>query len=313
VLVEKSGRGLIMVAGVKTGLLTIDHIAIPVRDLNLNQDFYLNVLGLQYKTTRRNPDGSPRQTYVLAGDNIIGLHLPGVNAGASPSSAPRVGVGVSSERFEQVQQNLRAAHYTFKGPVEHPEEAPLAFSIYFDDPDGNHLEFCIRREEPLYECISHTVFETRQLDKAIAFYTEALGGGVAQRCGDETMISVQTGQMIGLAPVAELSERSKKHGRGCHMAMDVTHEDFDTMVAFVERYGGRNQGDTRAEDGLRPEGERSIYFFDPDHNRLQITAHAPNQPEEMLPDEEKWRRIKASRKEKGRGLSRWESGGKKLI
>ena len=74
-----------MAAEVKNGVLTIDHIAIPVRDLDPNQDFYINVLGLKYKTTRRNPDGSPRQTYVLAGDNIIGLHLPGINAGASPA------------------------------------------------------------------------------------------------------------------------------------------------------------------------------------------------------------------------------------
>ena len=54
-------------------------------------------------------------------------------------------------------------------------------------------------------------------------------------------------------------------------------------------------------------------FFDLDNNRLQITAHASNQPEELLSDPEKWRRIIANRTEHGRGLSRWESGGKKLL
>jgi len=53
-----------MVAEVRNGVQTIDHIAIPVRDLQCNQDFYVDVLGLKYKTTRRNADGSPRQTYV---------------------------------------------------------------------------------------------------------------------------------------------------------------------------------------------------------------------------------------------------------
>lgn len=302
-----------MVAEIRFGVQTLDHIAIPVRDLERNQNFYLNVLGLKYKTTRKNPDGSPRQTYVLAGENIIGLHLPGISAGPSTSSAPRVGVSASAERFEQVQRNLTAANYPFRGPVEHVQDAPLARSIYFDDPDGNHLEICVRRREPLEECISHVVFETRDLKKAMPFYIEALGTGVRIPCGDETMIPVQNGQMIGLVEVAELSERSKKHGRGCHMAMDVTHEDFDSMVALVERYGGKNQGDNRADDGLRPEGERSVYFFDPDNNRLQITAHASNQPEELLSDEEKWRRIIDNRKQQGRGLSRWESGGKKLV
>jgi catechol 2,3-dioxygenase-like lactoylglutathione lyase family enzyme len=302
-----------MVAEVRYGVETIDHIAIPVRDLAANEAFYLNVLGLKYKTTRRNPDGSPRQTYVLAGDNIIGLHLPGVIAGASSSTAPRIGVSVTCERFEQVERNLKAANRSFTGPVQHHDGDPLAQSIYFDDPDGNHLEFCIRRSEPLSECISHIVFETRELKKSIAFYTEAMGTGVPIGCGNEPMIPVQNGQMIGLVEVVELSERSKKHGRGCHMAMEVRQEDFDSMVALVERHGGRTQGDKRATDGLRPEGERSIYLFDPDNNRLQITAHAPNQKDELLSDEEKWRRIIASRKERGQGLSRWESGGKKIL
>jgi hypothetical protein len=66
-------------------------------------------------------------------------------------------------------------------------------------------------------------------------------------------------------------------------------------------------------DGLGPERERTIYFFDPDHNRLQITAHLADRKDELISDQEKWRRIIASRKEQGRGLSRWESGGKKLL
>src|SRR5918996_5960293 len=108
-----------MVTEIRYGVEAIDHIAIPVRDLAANEAFYLDVLGLKFKTTRRNPDGSPRQTYVLAGKNIIGLHLPGVSAEASSSAAPRVGVGVSRERFEEVQRNLKAVKHSFKGPVEH--------------------------------------------------------------------------------------------------------------------------------------------------------------------------------------------------
>jgi len=302
-----------MAERLKAGVQTIDHIAIPVRDLDLNQDFYLNALGLRFKTRRLNPDGSPRQTYVLAGENIIGLHLPGVNAGVSPSSAPRIGVHVSEERFAEVQKRLRERAHPFSGPAEHSQDSPVVVSIYFDDPDGNHLEFCVRRWALQYECISHTVFETRDLDQAIDFYTQALGTGAPVPCGNEIMLPVGSGQMIGLSRVEELSERTKKHGRGCHMAMDVTQEDYDLIVSLIDKHGGKNQGDPRAEDGLRPEGERSIYFFDPDTNRLQITAHTSDQPEEMLSDEEKWRRIVENRKKQGKGLSRWESGGKKIV
>ena len=302
-----------MVAEIRYGVESIDHIAIPVRDLAVNQAFYIDILGLKFKTTRRNPDGSPRQTYVLAGENIIGLHLPGVNASPSASVAPRIGIGVSPDHFAQVKQNLLRADHSCTGPVEHSTEAPFVRSHYFDDPDGNHLEMCLRRVEPSESCISHTVFETRNMKKALTFYTEVFGTGVPISCANEMMIPAQNGQMIGLVEVAGLSDRSKKHGRGCHMAMNVPQEDFDSMVALVERHGGTSQGDKRADEGLRPEGERSIYLFDPDNNRLQITALAPNHKDELLDDEEKWRRIVAARKEQGKGLTRWESGGKKLL
>ena len=302
-----------MVAEIRYGIKAIDHIAIPVRDLTLNQLFYTDVLGLKLKTLRRNPDGSPHQTYVLAGENIIGLHLPGISAAPSPSAAPRIGIGVSLERFAEIEENLRRAKHVFHGPVVHSADAPLVRSLYFDDPDGNHLEACVRRIEPLRECISHTVFETVDLKKSLTFYSEALGSGVAIACGRETMVTTQSGQMVALLEVEELSDRSKKHGRGCHMALNAPREDFDSMVALIERYGGKTQGDKRADDGLRPQGERSIYFFDLDNNRLQITAHAPNQANELLSDDEKWRRIIANRTEQGRGLSRWESGGKKIL
>lgn len=303
-----------MVPEIKNGVETIDHIAIPVRDLPANQDFYVNVLELKYKTTRKNPDGSPRQTYVLAGENIIGLHLPGVSAEASGSSGPRIGVGIAVDKFDRVKDNLTTANHPFRGPVEHPLDAPFVRSIYVDDLDGNHLEFCVRRRPPAFECISHTVFETRDMNKALTFFSEVLGTGSPVTCGEEWFIPTRNGQMIGLVEVAALSERSKKHGRGCHMAMNVPQEDFDSMVALVERHGGKSQGDKRAEDGLRPEGERSIYLFDPDNNRLQITALSPDhKDDELMSDEEKWRRIIAARKEQGKGLTRWESGGKKLI
>jgi catechol 2,3-dioxygenase-like lactoylglutathione lyase family enzyme len=302
-----------MVAEIRYGIEAIDHIAIPARDLTLNQSFYTDVLGLKFKTLRRNPDGSPRQTYVLAGGNIIGLHLPGVSAAPSPSAAPRIGIGVTPERFVEIEEKLRRDRHAFRGAVDHSADAPLVRSLYFDDPDGNHLEVCVRRIEPLGECISHTVFETVNIKKSLTFYSEALGSGVAIACGSETMVTTQSGQMIGLLEVEELSARSKKHGRGCHMALNVPREDFDSMVALIERYGGKTQGDKRADDGLRPPGERSIYFFDLDNNRLQITAHVPDQRDELLSDDEKWRRIIANRTEQGRGLSRWESGGKKLL
>ncbi len=44
----------------------LDHVALPVVDLPLAESFYMEWLGLNLKTRRKNFDGSPRQTYVLA-------------------------------------------------------------------------------------------------------------------------------------------------------------------------------------------------------------------------------------------------------
>ena len=78
--------------------------------------------------------------------------------------------------------------------------------------------------------------------------------------------------MVGLKEVKELSERTKKKGRACHVAFNVSQEDYDVMLERIPKLGGKSFGDFRASDGLRPPGERSIYFFDPDTNYLQITA-----------------------------------------
>ena len=79
------------------GAETLDHIAIPVTDLPRSEKFYLETVGLTFLTQRKNADGSPRHTYAKAGDNIVGLTLPGVQVAPSPSGAPRYGIGIAQE------------------------------------------------------------------------------------------------------------------------------------------------------------------------------------------------------------------------
>ena len=78
---------------------------------------------------------------------------------------------------------------------------------------------------------------------------------------------------------------------------------------LIPACGGANQGDFRAEDGLRAPGERSIYFSDPDSNKLQITALG-KENWSLISDEEKWKRTAENREKLGRGLSRFDRGSK---
>jgi len=292
------------------GAETLDHIGIPVRDLARAEKFYLEILGLAFMTRRKNADGSPRHAYVLAGDNIIGLNLPGIQAPPSPSSAPRYAIALDSEeRFHTTAKEIRESGLRCGEISEHPPDSPFVRSFCFDDPDDNHLEICLRRDGPGGSYLSHVIFETRDLTRATRFYSEALGLKPLAGERGESLFRFKNHQLLGLKEVAELCERTRKHGRAVHVAFNVSQEDFDRMVALIPEMGGRSLGDHRAQDGLRPPGERSIYLFDPDTNELQITAHG-EENWDLLPDEEKWRRIIENRKKRGLGISSFDAGKK---
>ena len=191
----------------------------------------------------------------------------------------------------------------------HAIESPIVKAFQFIDPDDNQIELCLRRK-PLApkDGISHVIFETADLARARSFYTEALGLKPIGEVRGETLFEFQNGQMVGVKEVTELSERTKKKGRACHVAFNVSQEDYDVMLERIPHLEGRSLGDFRASDGLRPPGERSIYFFDPDTNYLQITALGDRETGRMMSDEEKWQRTIDNRQKQGRGISSFDKG-----
>ena len=290
------------------GAETLDHIAFPVRDLPRAEKFYLETVGLTFLTQRKNADGSPRHTYVKAGENIIGLNLPGIQAEPSPSGAPRYAIAIDSEEsFRSTVERIKQSGVACSDIHERATSSPFARSFRFTDFDQNHIEICMRRQ-PLGEIgLSHVVFETTDLERAKKFYTEALGLKLVGEEQGETFLEFPNHQLIGVKPVAALSDRTKRHGRAVHVAFNVSQEDFDRMLELIPALGGANQGDMRAEDGLRAPGERSIYFSDPDTNKLQITAHG-EEDWSLISNEEKWKRIVENREKTGRGISRFDRG-----
>ena len=290
------------------GAETLDHVAFPVRDLPRAEKFYIETVGLTFLTQRTNADGSPRHTYVKAGENIIGLNLPGVQTEASPSAAPRYAVAFGAESaFDAALQRIRQSGVAGAEAREHSQNSPFIRTFHFIDFDNNHFEICMNRR-PLGDlCLSHVVFETKDLEKSKKFYADAMGLGFAGEVNGEHFFEFPNHQLLGLKPVDTLSDRTKRHGRAVHVAFNVSQQDFDRMMELIPRYGGANQGDFRAEDGLRAPGERSIYFSDPDTNKLQITALG-EENWSLISNEEKWRRTAANREKLGRGLSRFDRG-----
>jgi catechol 2,3-dioxygenase-like lactoylglutathione lyase family enzyme len=288
---------------------TLDHVAFPVRDLPRSEKFYLETVGLTFLTQRKNVDGSPRHTYVQAGENIVGLTLPGVSVPASNSGAPRYAIGLPNEAaFAAAVSRVQASGVKCREVESHGAESPFDKAFQFIDPDDNQIELCLRRRPlAVKDGISHVILETTDLARTKRFYTEGLGLKLVGEVRGETLFEFANGQMLGAKEVAELSERTRKKGRACHVAFNVSQEDYDVMLERIPQLGGRSLGDFRASDGLRPPGERSIYFFDPDTNYLQITALGV-EDWSLMSDEEKWQRTIANREKQGKGISSFDKG-----
>jgi catechol 2,3-dioxygenase-like lactoylglutathione lyase family enzyme len=290
------------------GAETLDHVAFPVRDLPRSEKFYIEAVGLTFMTQRKNADGSPRHTYVKAGENIIGLNLPGIQTEPSPSGAPRYAVAIGSvDAFTAMVERIKNSGVVCGEVREHAATSPFIRSFRFTDFDNNHFEICMNRN-PLGDiCLSHVVFETKDLEKSKKFYAEALGLKFVGEERDEHFFEFPNHQLLAVKQVEALSDRTKRHGRAVHVAFNVRQEDFDRMLELIPAMAGANQGDFRSEDGLRPPGERSIYFSDPDTNKLQITALG-KENWSLISDEEKWKRTAENREKLGRGLSRFDRG-----
>jgi catechol 2,3-dioxygenase-like lactoylglutathione lyase family enzyme len=290
------------------GAETLDHVAFPVRDLPRSEKFYLEVVGLTFLTQRKNADGSPRHTYVKAGENIIGLNLPGIQTEPSPSGAPRYGIAVGSEeKFNSTVERIRNSGVVCNEIRDHASTSSFVRSFRFTDFDQNHIEICLHRKSLRETCLSHVVFETTDLQRANKFYSEALGLKPLGEEQGETFFEFPNRQLLGVKPVVSLSDRTKRHGRAVHVAFNVRQQDFDRVLELIPALGGATQGDFRAEDGLRAPGERSIYFSDPDTNKLQVTAHG-KADDSLISDEEKWKRTIENREKLGRGISRFDRG-----
>ncbi len=140
-----------------------------------------------------------------------------------------------------------------------------------------------------YENISHLVMEITDIQQAEKFYAGALG--MEMICRDQgelgqgrLILKNGTGQILFLEKVDKLSPRSRFCGpdeknvpdpgsglryKGAHLAISVgSTAEYDEIYERLETNGAYLEGDIRAAQ--RKPGEKSVYFYDPFGNRLQL-------------------------------------------
>src|SRR3990172_2596518 len=116
----------------------IDHVEVFVRDIDAAIRWYADVLGL-CEIHRWDPE----PVMIGAGGTMLALFLAKPDAPATTSLRSNEGVGwhlvawrTTKSGFEAAQHHLTKCGIRFRGPVDHN----LAWSVYFNDPDGNLLE-----------------------------------------------------------------------------------------------------------------------------------------------------------------------------
>jgi lactoylglutathione lyase len=125
--------------------------------------------------------------------------------------------------------------------------------------------------------VDHIVFNVKDLDAAVRFYTEIIGMRVVMRFEDRRMAFLSFGDRLGdirLFEVGGTAEPDRQHHGFNHLAiepegglpaLDQLHRrliDENVTIDLVEGHaGGRH---------------KSVYFFDPDGNRLEFYSENPS-------------------------------------
>jgi catechol-2,3-dioxygenase len=111
--------------------------------------------------------------------------------------------------------------------------------------------------------ICELVLETDDVQRLASFYRE-LGLELVLEEGDRIWLALGERCRLGIWPPGE-KEYSDRGGRHVHFALSVDHDRLDALMAGLRERGTEVEGPIE-HDG----GDRSVYFFDPEKNRVEL-------------------------------------------
>lgn len=126
-------------------VLAVHHLAWPVTDIPRAEQFYTQVLGAEVSRRRvdeellkTNPRMATHISIQIGGAVRIDLFPQEARPGEHEPLHPHYAFDVPTEEFLACARILTEKGVGHSGPVR--QGPPGTASIYFDDPDGNHLE-----------------------------------------------------------------------------------------------------------------------------------------------------------------------------
>ena len=120
--------------------------------------------------------------------------------------------------------------------------------------------------------VDHVALNVRHIDKSLEFYTKVIGLKVTERepskPGVEYFLDCGP-SLIGIiqAQDTSLSHHFENDGLGAnHFSFRIHANDFDAMINHLEEHH------VRIEFAKKREKSWSLYFYDLDGNKLEITS-----------------------------------------
>ncbi len=120
--------------------------------------------------------------------------------------------------------------------------------------------------------IDHVAINVRDIDKAVEFYRKVIGLKVTTREPSKPGIEYFLdcgGSLIGLIQAKELHKLHPFENEGLganHFSFRIHAKDFDAMIQHLESHA------VRIEFAKKRPKSWSLYFYDLDGNKLEMTA-----------------------------------------
>jgi catechol 2,3-dioxygenase-like lactoylglutathione lyase family enzyme len=268
----------------------IDHGVLPSNDLGRAHRFYATFMGGELDhLTNLNLRGLNREVpqilfYTLANHKGWGLALQDFPISPTPSR-PLEGVvygfEVAGSDLADLARAAEDRKLKTQGPFSFPAPSPIQESLFVLDPDGNTLEFSIRRDPsnekpqgkiaPLRR-ISHVRVEVTDLEQGKAWYRDTFGLAEEKQVPGESQFTLtvpNSGQLVILHKVDQVAERSTRAVKGPHIDFRIAPELYPPIL---ERFNRKEfyWGPDPTKIPWHEQGGHTVYGYDPFGNRIQI-------------------------------------------
>ena len=261
----------------------LDHFVVPVNDIVVAEDFYVQVFG--GKIAKRNGLNVKSQslgphTFMDIAGKRIGVYLQKEERGqpVAPRGAPTYSFTTTKHGIEEVMDVLANWKITFEGPQKN-SHAFATTTLFFADPAGNNFAVYVPsvdgRSTPLgggrLTGVGYLELEAPKLEASIKFYQSVLGFELVNRGREvksdrnQATMRMASGQYLILTE-ASFGPKGYPMSRripGPHLGFYVAPAQWRDALAQLDRLGIANGDRGEEAKGRHPGGTAGTYMDDP--------------------------------------------------